>query len=187
MKRAVTLIVLAGFVTGCGIFSRSKSRIYTLDRIDAQSVSPFSGTPVGIDVLELPPGLERREVVVKKSGDEIEVRGTEQWSASLRELVLHTLAFDLAARLPVGAVVAPGAAKPAAMRGIDVVFEELGAGPENRVSVDVRWTLRTGAQSVAHREQFAVDIPSTSSEDVARGVSQALAVLADRMAAALAR
>jgi hypothetical protein len=98
----------------------------------------------------------------------------------LQPLVLHALAFDLAGRLPEGMVVLPGESRPAgAPRGIDVVFEDLSAGPENRVTLDARWTLA----GVSHHEQIAIDIPSLDSGAVATGMSQALAALADRLAA----
>ena len=89
-----------------------------------------SGTPITIETIELPPGFDRKDVVVRKANNQLDVRGTQQWSANLGPLVLHTLAFDLADRLPAGMVVLPGAAKPAAMRSIDVTFEELAAGPD---------------------------------------------------------
>jgi uncharacterized lipoprotein YmbA len=75
-----------------------------------------SGTPIAIDSVELPPGFDRKEVVVRKAGNQLDVRQTQQWSATLGQLVMHTLAFDVADRLPAGMVILPGAAKPATVR-----------------------------------------------------------------------
>ncbi|MEK6374012.1 MAG: hypothetical protein AABO58_15100 [Acidobacteriota bacterium] len=57
------------------------------------------------------------------------------------------------------------------------------AGPEARVVLEARWIVG----GVAHREQISVDIPSLDSASVASGVSQALGMLADWIAAQLSQ
>jgi uncharacterized lipoprotein YmbA len=175
IRRAVVVLLL---LSGCSFFSRTKNNIYSLDRIPGTAVA-MRGTPLGIESLELPPGVDRREIVVRKADQKLDVRANELWSADLKPLVLHTLAFDLASRLPEGMVILPGETKPAAMRPIDVVFEQLAAGPDPKFVLDARWTL----DNVTHHESIAVDIPSLDSKNVATGMSQALAQLADRIAA----
>ena len=175
-------------LTSCGFFSRSQSRFYTIERIaPAAPAAGTPGLPVGIDAIQLPPGFDRREIVVRKGDQQLDVRGANQWSANLETLVLHTLAFDLADRLPVGMVVLPGQVIPTgAMRGLDVVFEDLAAGPSNTLVLDARWVVReSGRAPVAHHDRLTVDLPSLESEAVAAGMSAALGALADRMAAAL--
>ena len=62
-KRTATSILLLGILllatlaAGCGFLSRSKPRIYSLERIApaAAAAGAARGLPVGIDVLELPP------------------------------------------------------------------------------------------------------------------------------------
>ena len=171
------LLVVVLLLAGCSFFSKTKSQIYSLERIPGAAVA-LTGTPVAIDNIELPPGFDRKDIVVRKAGDQLDVRGTQQWGATLSEEVLHTLAFDLAARLPAGMVILPGSVKPAAVRTIDVAFEEIAAGPEARVVVDARW-------GGARHERIEVPIPSLDSAEVAKGTSQALATLADRIAAGL--
>ena len=176
--RALILILL---LTGCGgLLSRKQTnRYFSLDRIPGAAVAT-RGTPIAIDVVELPPGFDRREIVVRKADQQLEVREREQWSASLEPLILHTLAFDLASRLPEGMVILPGQPIPAgAKRGIDVIVETLAAGPENSVTLDARWTM----DGVSHHEQITIDIPSLDGANIAAGVSRAVATLADRIAA----
>ena len=181
-SRGILLFVL--LATGCGFFSKSQSKFYSLEKIPPASVTNISGAPIAIDSIELPPGFDRRDIIVRKANQEIEVRGTNQWSASLEPLVLHTLAFDLANRLPAGMVILPGATKPVGpTRSISIVFEDLAAGPDAKVTLDARWTLA----GVTQREQFEVTIDSLDSANIASGMSQAIATLADRMAAGLAR
>ena len=187
IRRTVPLL-LPFVLAGCSFFSKSQSTFYSLDRIaPAAAVANVRGLPIGIDGVELPPGLDRREIVVRKADHQLDIRGNEQWSASLQPLVLHTLAFDLAARLPEGMVILPGEAKPSgAMRSIDVVLEELAAGPDAKVVLDGRWMVReSGRPDVTRHERIVVDIASLASANIAKGVSQALGTLADRMAAAM--
>jgi uncharacterized lipoprotein YmbA len=188
MRRLLPILLLAG----CSFFSRSQSKFYSLDRVPPAtppSATPVVGVPVAIDAIELPPGADRREVVVRQADHQLQVRSAEQWSASLQPLVLHTLAFDLAARLPEGMVILPGAVRPTgAVRSVDVVLEQLDAGPGNTVVLDGRWSVReAGRAGETHHERVSVDIPSLDSASIATGMSQALGQLADRMAAQLAR
>lgn len=173
MKKLLLIVLL----TGCSFFSKTKSQIYSLERIPGSPVA-LSGAPVAIDNLELPPGFDRKDIVVRKAGSELDVRGTQQWAATLSEEVLHTLAFDLASRLPAGMVILPGAVKPATVRSIDVAFEEIAAGPDAKVVVEARW-------GGTRHERIEVPIASLDSANVAGGISQALATLADRIAAGL--
>jgi uncharacterized lipoprotein YmbA len=185
MSRRAAL-VLAILVSGCGFFSRTKSQIYSLDRIPGTpaSVTTTPGVPLAIDAVELPPGFDRREIVVRKANQQVEVRETQQWTASLQQMVLYTVAYDLASRLPEGSVILPGQSIPTgAKRSLDLVFEQIGAGPETAVTLDVHWVIRTsGAAAVARREQISVPISSLDSAQIATGMSQALAQLADRIA-----
>lgn len=179
------LIVLLLLLAGCGFFSKTKSSFYSFDRIPpatAPAAATTAAVPVAIDSIELPPGFDRRDVVIRKADHQLEIRGTEQWSASLEPLVLHTLAFDLASRLPEGLVILPGQLKPAGtLRSISVVFGEFAAGPDPNVTLDARWTLN----NVQHQERIVMSVASLASKDVADGYSRALAALADRIAAQL--
>jgi uncharacterized lipoprotein YmbA len=185
MRRLVVLLLF----TGCGFFSKSSPpKLYSLDRIapaaPVAAAAAVHTLPVGIDAVELPPGVDRKEMVVRQPDHRLEVRGAEQWPAPFKDVVLHTLAFDLAARLPVGTVIVPGETRPAAMRSIDVAFEELAASADRTVVADARWVVHEpGRADVAHHDRIAVNIPSLDAAQIATGISQALAGLADRMAA----
>jgi uncharacterized lipoprotein YmbA len=176
-------IVLTVLAAGCGFLSSKPSQFYSLDRLPpAGAVAGVRGLPIGVDVV-LPPGLDRKEIAARLTDRRLDIRGREQWTASLEAVVLSTLAFDLADRLPEGMVILPGQPKPdGGMRSLDVVFEELAAGPEHSVVLDARWTLRqTGHADLTRHEQIAIDIESLSSPNIATGMSRALAALADRI------
>ncbi len=186
MKRA-SIVVLALLAARCSFFSKSQSRIYSIDRIDAGTPVVASGAPVAIDGIELPPGFDRREIVVRAAGSQLQVRSNDLWPATLQDVALHTLAADLATRLPTGMIVLPGQVRPMGnVRAIDVVIIDLAPGPDARITLTAQWTLVTpGAASTTHREQLAIDVPSLDSANVAAGMSRVLAALADRIAAGL--
>lgn len=186
----LAVLTLAAALAGCGFFRRPEIRHFALEPIAAAVPPPLAvaGPPLGVDAIELPPGLDRQGIVVRRDDARLEVRGTDLWAASLESMVLHTLAFDLAHRLPEGMVVLPGQAQPVApMRSLDVVFEELAAGPERRVVVDARWTLRApGAADLTGRARIEEPLPSLDSAEIAAGTSRALAELAERIVLAMA-
>jgi len=188
MNRRSTAILMVILVAGCGFLKRPKNEFYSLETIPSETpVTQASGAPIGIDAIELPPGLDRRGMVIRGADHRIEVRGTHQWTAPLEEMVIHTLAFDLANRLPDGMVILPGQPKPlSAMRPISVVFEDLGPGPDGVFILDARWTLTTlGSPAFTQHERITIDTRSMQSADIASAMSRALATLADRIVARL--
>jgi uncharacterized lipoprotein YmbA len=184
---AAALLLSLVLATGCGFLKRPNNTFYALDTVaPAERRASLGGVPVGIDGLELPPGLDRRGIVIRAANHELDVRGTHQWASSLEDMVTHTLAFNLANRLPEGMVVLPGQAKPAAMRSIYVVMDELAPGPEPVFVLDARWTMtETGRAELTRHERITVNMPSMDSPEIVTAMNTALAQLADRIAAAL--
>ena len=180
MKR--TAIVLCLLTASCGLMKRVPNTFYALDTVPgAAARANVAGTPIGIDGIELPPGLDRREVTARATDNKLDVRGHHQWASPLEDMVIHTLSFDLASRLPEGMIVLPGQAKPGAMRSLYVTFEDLAPGPDNVFVLDARWTLG----EMTRHERITVPLTSNESSAVAAAMSQALGQLADRIAAAL--
>jgi uncharacterized lipoprotein YmbA len=185
--RVFSVTAAALLLAGCGFLSRPKNQFYSLDTIPAATApgaalpGATTGLPIALDGIELPPGLDRRGIIVRGADHKVEVRGTNQWTAPLEEMVLHTLAFDLANRLPEGMVILPGQNKPAgAVRSLSVVFEELAPGPEPTFVLDARWSVNGEA---THHERITVPMTTMDSPSIATAMSQALGQLADRMAA----
>lgn len=187
--RATSLVLLSLLVAGCGFLTRTKSRFFTLDILQpTNAITDVRGMPIGIDVVELPPGLDRREFVITKADNQLEIRERDQWSASLEPLILHTLAHSLARRLQAGMIILPGQPVPnGPKRSIDVVVEKLAAGPDNAVHLETRWNLRERETLIfSAREQISISTSSLESASIATALSQALATLADRIAAGVA-
>jgi uncharacterized lipoprotein YmbA len=188
IRRSGAILMMVLLFPGCGFFSRPKNQFYSLDTIPVQAPARaiVGGVPVGLDGIELPPGFDRRGIVLRGPDHKFEVRGTHQWASSLEEMVIHTLAFDLASRLPEGMVILPGHAKPAAMRSLFVTFEDLAPGPDNVFVLDARWSItETGAQELTKHERITIPLTSMESPAIAAAMSQALAALAERIVAAM--
>lgn len=178
IQTAAVLLAAAMTLTACGFMSRTKSSFYRVEPVPG-TVTSIQGTPLAVDIVELPPGFDRKEIVVRKDDGQLEIRETQQWTALLEPSVLHAVAFNLASRLPEGMVILPGQAVPAGgTRAIDLMFEEIVAGPANEVVIDVRWTLRGGA---THHERIVTPIASLESGEIATGTSRGLATLSERI------
>ena len=177
--RRISAAMLVLLAAGCGIMKRTPNQFYSLQPVPGTMVN-VGGIPVGIDGVELPPGLDRRGIVIRGENHKLDEKGQHQWASSLEDMVIHTLAFDLAKRLPEGSVVLPGQIKPAAMRPVVVIFEDLAANQNREFVLDARWT----SAGVSHHERIVVPIATTEPVEIVRGMSQALAQLADKIAGA---
>ena len=185
MMRRLAVIAITLLVAGCGMFRRTQNELYSIETITPAAVAAAAGLPLAVEAIQLPPAIDRREIVVRQDDHQLEIRGTHLWAGHLEDMVMHTLAFNLANRLADGMVVLPGQAKPSvAVRQIFVVFEELAAGPGEEFVLDARWTLREstpGMPEIVRHERITIPMQSTDSAAVAAATSQALAMLADRI------
>ena len=174
---AAAMVIL--LISGCSFLKRPPNQYFSLDTVPpAGPPAAIRGTPIGIDGIELPPGFDRRGIVLRGPDHKFEVRGTHQWASPLEEMVIHTLAFDLASRLPEGMVILPGQAKPVgAMRSLFINFEDLAPGAEGPFILDARWMIG----ELNRHERIEVALSSMESPAVAAAMSEALAKLADRI------
>lgn len=183
MRSAIlTVMLLSVTLTGCGFFSRPKNQFYSLETIPAEGpVVTVAGAPVALDAIELPPGLDRRGIFIRGADSKVEVRGTHQWTAPLEDMVMHTLAFDLANRMPEGMMILPGQEIPATpTRSLSVVFEELAAGPDPVFVLDARWTL-SEQPGVTRHERITIPMTSMESPEIVAAMNRSLATLAERI------
>ena len=106
IRRVLLLSLLVSLLTaGCGLMKRVPNTFYTLDTIPgAAAATNIAGTPIGIDGIELPPGLDRREVTARQSDNKLDVRGHHQWASPLEDMVtpgyLDGRVFALYAGMP---------------------------------------------------------------------------------------
>ncbi len=185
--RAALPLFLALFAAGCGLLKPQQKAHYALRTVPPAAAAPaVAGPPIGIGAVELPPGIDRREIVIRERDQRLELRGRDLWASPLEAMVVHTLAFDLADRLPEGMVVLPGSLKPGgAMRSLYVIVETFEAGPESALVLDARWSIGPATPASTRRERIEVPLESLESGAIAEGMSRVLGILADRVVAQL--
>lgn len=173
--RRLLVIFTLSVLASCSFFSKTKSTIYSLDVESPgdEHVIPTLATPIALGSVELPPGLDRREIVVRKGDHQLDIRANDLWPSNLQPLVVHVLAFDLARCVPNGMVVLPGESVRPGTRTIDVVIEDFTADPEGTVTLQARWN--------GHPDGVIIHTGFTDSAHVAKAMSDALALFAQRM------
>jgi uncharacterized lipoprotein YmbA len=187
--RLLTALVLLAMLSGCG--SSPTTQFVSLETVPP-SAGPqsFSGPPVSVGEVHLPPELDRPALVRRLGDYRLDVMGTVRWPASLDAIVQRTLALDVAARLPLGRTVLPGQPTPhEGLRLFLVTFETFAAGPNRKMTLKAWWWLvddQSRATLLTRTSQIQVPLASDSGSDIAAAMSRALGQLADEMVQALA-
>ena len=185
--RGFPLLIAFVALVGCG--SSPPTRFYALDAVKPVEVrsSPASVKPVKVNAVHVPPLLDRRAMVRRESGHQVDISSQDRWGASFAEMTRDVLTEDLQNRLPPGVVVPPNAPAPGNARGlvVDILsFMPNGAG---HVVLACDWSLLEGApphpvlMRTMHLSQPAGDTPASQAE----AMSGLLGKLADEIAAAL--
>lgn len=176
-------------LAGCG--TSPPTRFIALNTEIPGPAHPVGGAgtepAIALGAIHLPPDLDRLALVRRLGANRLDIDGTVQWGGPLDELIEHTLAFDLAARLPQGEFILPGAPKPRAgnLRFVLVTFQTFSAGPDNRVALLAHWELadaRTKTTIAGGDAKISVQADSSKGGDIAGAMSQALGEFADQIA-----
>jgi uncharacterized protein len=185
MRKAAILLVLA--LAAC---SSAKTDTYTLSAVPPSGPAPTGPAlrpPIEVGEVGIPATIDRDEIVLVAPGDRLEVQGTSVWGAPVRQLIRRALSEDMAARLPAGSVLPPGAPTPrSGLRILTVAFERFSADTAGRVSLRADWTLTRAGQAptaLPHVEQVEVNAGRGTVAAVVPAMSRALGLLADRIAA----
>jgi uncharacterized lipoprotein YmbA len=119
------------------------TRFYTLDAAPpagGAAASVYAGPPVRVLAVRLPPTMDRQELVSRQGGARLGVDDFAHWAAPVGELAVTALTGDLAARLPQGRVIFPGAVRLGASRDLTVsVLDFQVAG--GQATLDASWSL----------------------------------------------
>lgn len=183
----ITTAVLAG----CG--TSPPTEFITLHTAAASgAIRPYSGPPIIVGRVMLPPELDRLSLVRRMGDNRLDVSGIVRWSAPLDLLVRRTLAIDLAHRLPFGKVIIPGEpplSPHVHARVLVTTFERFYVGPSGTVHIQVLWSLVEASTSkVLFTRIITITSPAASPRggDIAGAISKALGKLATKISAALA-
>jgi uncharacterized protein len=183
----LTLGILALALAAC---ASKPTQFHTLDPAPPANAAAGGSMalPIQLDSVTLPPELDRPELVRRSGPGSLDIADTDRWAGPLDQIARKVLATDLAERLPAGATVLPDdPAPPPKRRGLDVEIERFEGDLGGGVTLIAHWTLLDGSteHTALHREEH-IDIPAASADigGTVAGMSRALGVLADRIAAA---
>jgi uncharacterized protein len=184
---AVAGLALSGAaLTGCG--HSAPTRVFTLAAAAPANApaASYAGPPFRVDAVRMPAALDRLEVVQQSTAEELKVHDLAHWGAPPGDLARLALTQDLAARLPVSAVVYPDAPKPpgAASLVVDVLaFQRSAQG----YVLDASWTLTpVGQGATPLRRELRLTDPGGADADDAETEAAALSRLLGQLADAIA-
>jgi uncharacterized lipoprotein YmbA len=187
-----SVLLGCGGLPGCG--TSPPTRFYILNDIAA----PAATTPVAAPVLAaapapiavqvgrvtIAPELDRPELVTRSGPNRVRVADFERWAAPLAEQIRRVLAANLASRLAPGLIASadqPAGSEP--RRTLSVAIEEFYGDDSCAVNLRAGWSLtRPNAASLHGSEQLQLPGRASCGEQLPAAMSQALAVLADRLA-----
>ena len=189
---AVLIAAGAGVLAACG--HSAPTRFFTLDPVApaAPSAVAYAGPPLKLTSVNIPPALDREELVSELSGGEVQVHDFEHWEAPLGQIARQAMIQDLAARLPAGAVLGPAAPGGAGVATLsaDIVSFQAGPGP---ATLQAGWSLTlpglpdAPAPRVWRAPLAQLQAPAAGGDGAAtaQAFSALVAQLSDQIAAAL--
>ena len=131
---SVLALALLATLSGCGTSPRTQ--FITLSAATPETIVSYSGPPIMIGRVRLPPELDRLSLVRNLRDNRVDVNGVVQWAAPLDLLVRRTLAWDIANRLPRGRVIIAGQPRPSGpVRVMEVTFADFRVGEHDTVEL----------------------------------------------------
>ncbi|MEO5340445.1 MAG: PqiC family protein [Magnetococcus sp. MYC-9] len=145
-----------------------------------------------VEPVELPPYLNRAQIVTRSSENHLHMQQTEQWGDHLRENISRVVLENLSALLGTDRITSPTALpqERSSLR-IATQISQFEQGADGRVVLKARWRLldaQTGRHLVVQHAQFASEpIALADYAGVAAGMSQLLLEWSREMAGAVER
>ena len=164
------------------------TRIYTLYPVaPTAGNAAYAGPPVRIDVVHVPPSMDRTELVSDLAPGELKIDDLDHWSAPLGQVARQALSADLVSRLPRGSVIFPHLAKPQEALGVSVDLLDFRADHSGALLI-ASWEI-TAPQQGSEPRRGTVTLSTlqtiAAAGDRATALSLLLAQLADRIVAQL--
>ena len=131
------LIGAGAMLTAC---ASAPTRFFTLDPVaPAQPLAAYPGRPIKVLAVNIPPALDREELVSETAPGEVKVHDLEHWEAPLGLTARQVLVQDLAGRLAAGAVLGPASPGGEGVATLSVDVVSFRAGPDGS-QMQASWT-----------------------------------------------
>jgi uncharacterized lipoprotein YmbA len=151
--------------------------------------APTGARPVRVEHVRLPGEIDRSQLVRRLDANRLQIEADSRWAAPLDEMIRRVLSDDLRARLPPGSLADPyQPAEAGQVRSLRLDIHELYGTVGCGASLSVTWTLQQ-PQAGALGATEDIELPGAGGCPAAQAaaMSRVLAVLSERIAAALAR
>jgi uncharacterized lipoprotein YmbA len=195
-NRANAILALSVLSVLSACSSSPPMRYYTLSVAAPEaSVTTQGGavsaplTPIQVGRVTIPGDIDRTQLVSRIDANRLKISDMDRWAAPLDEMIRRTLASDLAARLPSGAVFDLDDSRVGQKRRVlSLDIQEFHGGMDCSVTLRAAWMIvqpdLPGAQGT---EEVRVPSSGACPDTLPAGMSQALAELSDRIASAIGR
>ncbi len=150
-RSGCAMALVAAVLASAGCASSPPTRYYTLEAVApgtpaqvVQVARRAAGTavpPLRVRAVQIPPALDRPELVREVAPGQIDIREFDHWAAPLGRMSRQALHENLAARLPPGTLALPGAplSDAAGELTVDILSFKLDNGSATMV---LDWALR---------------------------------------------
>jgi len=187
LRLEVAVVMGAACLTAC---AGQRDHFYALSTLPAGAPEAASGYSTHVILaVSLQALVDRRQMVVHTTGDQVLILEHERWAAPLSELVAHTLARDIEQRRP-DVLVADRSFDQAGARAVQVRVDivQMAARSGGQATVEAHWRIVDAAAKTDEvgGEVFAAPLGTADYADIARAFSADLGLLADRLAAKVA-
>jgi uncharacterized lipoprotein YmbA len=171
-------VVLTALLAAC---QSAPTRLFMLEPVPPSVIpASYDGPAVRVETVQIPPALDRIEIVSEVAPGEFKVSELDHWIAPLGQQVRQTLTADLAARLPQGRVIFPYLAKPPGTIGISV--DVLAFNADRRgAHIQVSW-LGTSDRAESRPCGGTMVLQTNSSGAEPASMSNALSMLLGQLA-----
>jgi uncharacterized lipoprotein YmbA len=142
-------VVLFSVLVAAGCVSVGKTGPSTFYVLDSDTGAPASGGATGVAVevrsVKLPELLERPQIVVQKTANQIEIAETQRWAESLDLGIARVVAENLTVLVPTDRVyLTPRVGSPSVDCQVLIEIARFNLVAEGDVVLRARWTLLAG-------------------------------------------
>lgn len=182
--RLVPLVAL--LLASCG--TSPETHYFTLAAVPGAIDEAPLARPVTVAEVNLPPSLNRREMVRRTGENTVAISDQDRWAAPLGEMIRRVLWQDLAERLPKSSVVPPQAPVPPHAARVVVSLAQFASDGGGNVTLDGAWMVADGSDAPMLRRTVHLKTrsPAAGASGEAAGRSRLLGRLASDIAGALA-
>ena len=192
--RLFSRLWVLGIITGLAACGTSQPTKFYLLSASAPGVpvTTASELTIGLGPVVLPPYLERREMVSRSSGNELNLATYHQWAEPLRDNVTRVIGEDLGRRLGSERIM-PLPIKRSLRKALPVDYqvgitvETFEKAPDGGVVLSAQWTILDGDKNVRllRRSEYRETPDTQDYAGQAAAQSRALGRLSDEIAAAI--